>query len=190
MLTSAFLLLLLQAPAAQAAPPAAPPAASELLQVRHVYLLPMSHSFDQYLANHLTRSGVYQVVTDPAKADAIFTDRLGESFEAKLEELYPAPKPEEEKPKQVEPPDDQADNSGAVMIPITPQERLGGGGKGRNTYFLVNRTTRNVIWSTYERSKTSQADDLNVTAKDVISRLEAAVKSGDRTAHGKKGWFR
>lgn len=190
MLTSAFLFLLLQAPAVQAEPPAAPPPASELLHVRHVYLLPMSHSFDQYLANHLTRSGVYQVVTDPAKADAIFTDRLGASFESKLEELYPTPKPEEEQPQQVEPQDDQPASPGAVAIPIAPQERLGGGSKGRNTYFLVNRTTRNVIWSTYERSKTSQADDLNATAKDVISRLEAAVKSDDRVAHGKKGWFR
>lgn len=186
MVTSALLFFLLQAPAAPSAP-AAQPAGTELLQVRHVYLLPMSHSFEQYLANHLTRSGVYQVVTDPAKADAIFTDRLGKSFEAALDELYPAAKPEE--PKHVEEkPDDQEPPQDSVMIPIAPQERLGGGSKGRNTYFLVNRATRNVIWSTYERSKTSQADDLNYTAKDVVARLESAVRNDSKSTAGKKGW--
>ncbi|WP_321474017.1 hypothetical protein [uncultured Paludibaculum sp.] len=199
MLTSAFLFLLLQAPAAPQppdAPPApAPPAvaapAGELLQIRHVYLLPMSYSFDQFLANHLTRSGLYQVVTDPAKADAIFTDRLGRSFESKLEELYPSPKHEEEVMADPPPQPDDADDPQrreSVKIPIAPQERLGGGGRGKGTYFLVNRSTRNVVWSTYERSRTSRADDLNDTAKDVVARLEAAAKSESKAVNGKKGW--
>ena len=48
---------------------------------------------DQYLANQLTTLGVFQVVADPQKADAIITDRLGEPFEAKLKDLYPPPPP-------------------------------------------------------------------------------------------------
>jgi hypothetical protein len=46
---------------------------------------------DQYLANRLTSLGVFQVVTDPKKADAIFTDGLGEAFEGRLAEWFPAP---------------------------------------------------------------------------------------------------
>lgn len=206
MLTSAFLFLMMQAPAAPqapATPPAppsapsvapapAPPHASELLQVRYVYFLPMSYSFDQYLANHLTRSGLYQVVTDPAKADAIFTDRLGKTFESKLDELYPAAKPEAQmerpaKPEEEEP--NASPNEMSIKIPIAPQDRLGGGGgKGRGTYFLVNRVSRNVMWSTYERSRTNQADALNDTAKDVVERLVSTVKSEGKVATGKKGW--
>ncbi|QOY85827.1 hypothetical protein [Paludibaculum fermentans] len=151
----------------------------------------MSYSFDQYLANHLTRSGLYQVVTDPAKADAIFTDRLGKAFESKLDELYPVAKPEVlvEHPAKPEDEDPNAPSSdSSIKIPIAPQDRLGGGSKGRGTYFLVNRSTRNVIWSTYERSRTNQADALNDTAKDVVERLGEALKSEGRAVAGKKGW--
>ncbi len=67
---------------------AAPPK-TELLQVHKVYLLPMSNAMEQYLANRLTGLGVFQVVTDPKKADAIFTDGIGASFESRLAELLP-----------------------------------------------------------------------------------------------------
>lgn len=67
--------------------------AVSLAQVKSVYLLPMSRGMDQYLANCLTRNGVFQVVTDPAKADALLTDHLGASFEASVKELYPEVKP-------------------------------------------------------------------------------------------------
>ena len=67
---------------------AAPPKA-ELAQVHKVYLLPMTNGMEQYLANRLTGLGVFQVVTDPKKADAIFTDRIGEAFEAKQTEWFP-----------------------------------------------------------------------------------------------------
>src|SRR5688500_13830221 len=70
----------------------------DLMEVREVYLLPMSGGLDQYLANRLTREGRFEVVTDPKNADAVFTDRLGPAFEDKLKELYPRPpKPEHEK---------------------------------------------------------------------------------------------
>lgn len=67
---------------------AAPPKA-ELAQVHKVYLLPMTNGMEQYLANRLTSLGVFQVVTDPKKADAIFTDRIGEAFESRQDELFP-----------------------------------------------------------------------------------------------------
>ena len=58
-----------------------------------VYIMKMGNGFDQYLANNLTQEKLMRVVTDPQKADFILTDRLGESFEAKLGELYPPEKP-------------------------------------------------------------------------------------------------
>ena len=44
----------------------------------------MSNGLDQFLAIRLTSGTVMQVVTDPQKADAILTDRIGASFEEKL----------------------------------------------------------------------------------------------------------
>jgi len=63
-------------------------AAATLGEIKTVYLLPMSSGLDQYLAVQLTSGSVLQVVTDPQKADAIFTDHLGESLEQTLAELY------------------------------------------------------------------------------------------------------
>src|SRR5438105_4290906 len=67
-----------------------------LPEVKRVYLLPMTSGLDQYIANWLTKAGRFEVVTDPANADAIFTDRLGPAFEQKWAELYPPPKTEDE----------------------------------------------------------------------------------------------
>src|SRR5947209_3832532 len=61
---------------------------TQLLQVHSVYILPMGSAMDQFIANRLTRFGRIQVVTDPQRADAILTDRLGERFEKKLDEFY------------------------------------------------------------------------------------------------------
>src|SRR5271157_2615411 len=65
--------------------------AAELTDVHTVYVLRMSHGLDQYLASRLTAEKVFQIVTDPKLADAVFTDQIGEAFEAKLEELFPSP---------------------------------------------------------------------------------------------------
>ncbi|MBS1854098.1 MAG: hypothetical protein JST11_01930 [Acidobacteria bacterium] len=65
--------------------------AADLSAVHNVYLLKMSKGFDQYLANRLTNGKIFQVVTDPKMADAIFTDQIGEGFEAKLKGLFPPP---------------------------------------------------------------------------------------------------
>ncbi len=72
--------------------------AAELSDVHNVYLLKMSKGFDQYLANHLTSSKVFQVVTDPKLADTVITEQIGEGFEAKLDELFPPPEAEKPEP--------------------------------------------------------------------------------------------
>jgi len=69
------------------------PPRPELLQVKSVYLLPMHFGFDQYLANEISRMGIVRVVIDPAQADAVLTDRLGDALEQKLDEIMPRPAP-------------------------------------------------------------------------------------------------
>ena len=49
---------------------------ADLKHVSSVYILPMSGGMDQFLANRLTTLGVFQVVTDPQRADAVITDRI------------------------------------------------------------------------------------------------------------------
>src|SRR5215469_1463655 len=65
----------------------------QLGKVQSVYILSMNSGMDQYLANKLTSMGVFQVVTDPQKADTLLTDGLGKGFEDKVKELYPPPPP-------------------------------------------------------------------------------------------------
>jgi len=86
---------------------------ADLAGVRSVYLMPMSRGLDQYLANRLTSEHVFQVVTDPKLADAIFTDRLGESFQSQLETISPTPKP----PEPVVEPDAKAEGPDAKPVP-------------------------------------------------------------------------
>ena len=183
-------------PAAAAAPTAF---GSELLQVKNVYILPMGSSFDQYLANRLTRGGVLQVVTDPAKADAILTDRIGRGLETKLEELYPDPakqaaaealaKKDKDKAK-----DDESDGERPMQIHTNAIEHGSSVGRAKGTLFLVHRGSRNVIWSVYEAPKSTRADDLDYVAATVVNNLSSAIgkeakAAGIARTHGeKKGW--
>src|SRR5271154_7372891 len=60
----------------------------ELMDVKTVYLLPMTYSLDQFLAIRLTKGGVIQVVTDPNLADAILSEHIGTGLEDQLRSLY------------------------------------------------------------------------------------------------------
>src|SRR5664279_1621574 len=73
--------------------------AADLATVHTVYLLKMSKGLDQFLASRLISDHVFQIVTDPKLADAVFTDQLGEGFQAKLEEFFPTPESEKPAPK-------------------------------------------------------------------------------------------
>ncbi|GIU74462.1 MAG: hypothetical protein KatS3mg004_1549 [Bryobacteraceae bacterium] len=165
--------------AAQEAGPKPIQAGPELLQIRTVYLLPMANGFDQYLANHLTRQGVFQVVADPSLADAILSDRIGKPFEKTLEELYPQPKPEEAKPAKEE--DEDRDRSPAALdIKAPPLERTSSFGRGKGTIFLVARGSRHVVWSVYARPKRTVPDELDATARRVASELQKAIRQAAR----------
>jgi hypothetical protein len=127
--------------------------AAELSDVKTVYLLPMANSLDQFLAIRLTTGVVLQVVTDPQKADAILTDKIGTSFEQKLDDLYGV--------KQKDP-DDKSDST-----KFTPQAQS----RAKGAVFLVDRKSRNVLWSMYERPKNNSPDELNHIADKIAGKL-------------------
>jgi hypothetical protein len=147
-----------------------------LPEVNRVYLLPMSGGLDQYLANQLTKVGRFEVVTDPLKADAVFTDRLGVGFEERWNELYaPPPPPAPAKPadskeaaKQAKTPD-LIDSTGAPVVRISSFAR------GRGNVFLVYRKTQAVIWSHYATPKDSRSKSLNDTADRIADELHKAL---------------
>jgi hypothetical protein len=142
--------------------------------VRTVYITPMTHGLDQHVANRLTRDRVLEVVADPARADAILTDRLGEPLEYQLEKLHPTPKPPEEDAASDSDKDDSdtahAPPAKRLMTNVEPRASAFGGGKG--TVFLVDAHSRAILWSVYERPKRTTPDQLEQTAKRVVNRLK------------------
>jgi hypothetical protein len=128
----------------------------DLSKVRTVYILGMSYGLDQFLANRLTNSGVLWVVLDPARADAIMTDKLDEGFWTWLNARYPlssrAPMPESR--------DD-----------LRSKNVIGPTGRIRGTVFLVDPKSRLVLWSSYDQAKKASADELDGVAMRVTKRL-------------------
>ena len=137
----------------------------QLKEVQTVYLLPMGNALDQYLATQFTRLGVLQVVTDPQKADAVLTDRVGRAFEQRLDELYPPP-PAKKDDKQ-----DKARDEEKQAVHISA---FGG---GRGNLFLVDRKTRLVLWSTYQRPKNTSPDELNHTSERIVQQIKNDLKA-------------
>ena len=132
----------------------------ELLEVKTVYLLPMTYSLDQFLAIRLTKGGILQVVTDPNLADAILSEHIGTSLDEQMKSLYGEKKT------------DAADKDKATSF----GGPMAGGTRSKGAVFLVDRKTRNVIWSDYVRPKNSQPDELNHTADKIAGQLEKDKK--------------
>jgi hypothetical protein len=147
---------------------------AQLAKVHSVYLLPMANGLDQYLANRLTNSGVFQVVTDPKKADAVFTDRLGEALESRLAELYPEPAPETPKPEEGQAAEEAKPEGGKLVDKEPP--RVSSFGRARGTIFLVDGQNRTVLWSYYEAPKSVSSSDLNRLAGHIVERLTRDLK--------------
>ncbi|MCU1274855.1 MAG: hypothetical protein JWO48_2286 [Bryobacterales bacterium] len=157
-------------------------------KIHTVYVLPMAHGLDQYVANQLTREHVFEVIADPARADAIFTEQIGDALQARLEKLHPTPKPPEPK-AETESGDDEseADNKDAgadkeapkpdtqARAPktfINEEPHVSTLGRGKGTLFLVDAHSRAILWSVYERPKRFTPDQLDRTAKRVVNRLK------------------
>ncbi len=132
----------------------------QLADIKTVYVLPMSYALDQFLAIRLTKGGVLQVVTDPKLADAILSDHIGTGLEEKLKSLYGEKKDAADKEKDK----DKAESFGNAP--------MAGGTRSKGAVFLVDRKTRNVVWSDYVRPKSSQPDELNHVADRIAGQLE------------------
>jgi hypothetical protein len=161
--------------------------AAELAAVHSVYLLPMGSSLDQYLAIRLTSEHVFQVVTDPKLADAIFTDRIGFAFESRLADLLavpapaPAAQPASSQQAASQPTGPASSQSGSTLITETVNKLSNPAssssfGRGKGTIFLVDRKSKEVIWSVYEPPKGSTGQFLDKGALDIVSRLKRDLK--------------
>jgi hypothetical protein len=149
--------------------------AGDLSTVKVVYVLPMSHGMDQYLASRLTKGLVFQVVTDPKLADAFLTDRIGEGFQAQLEAIFPpAPEPEPAKPesKDEKAPPPVNPLFGATVNKLTNPALTSSFGGNKGTIFLVDLKSREVLWSTFAQPKSFSSKDLDRLANDIVNRLK------------------
>ncbi|HXP86809.1 MAG TPA: hypothetical protein VN841_18910 [Bryobacteraceae bacterium] len=142
--------------------------AADLASASSVYIMPMTGGIDQYLALRMTTGNVMRVVTDPKLADVVMTDRIGTGFEERWNELYPpvaAPKT-----------DDKDKDKGKEEVFSVQHGASQPISRGRGAYFLIDRQTRNVIWSTYARPKSGEPDDVNRTADQIVKDLAKARK--------------
>jgi hypothetical protein len=159
---------------------------AELAGVRSVYLLPMSRGLDQYLANRLTNDHVFQIVTDPKRADAVFTDRIGEAFEAQMTTLYPPPESAKPKPdpdkaeKKDKKKKDDSEKSSSLSFDadnaVSNPALNSAFGRGRGTVFLVDVKSRQVVWSAYEPPKNAATPDKSAT--EIVTKLKKELGTG------------
>jgi hypothetical protein len=152
---------------------------ADLANVHTVYVLKMSKGMDQYLANRLTNDHVFQVVTDPKLADALLTDRIGESFQAKLEEFFPSPEPEQPAKEKEKEEDANPKSGGLFAEPVNKLANPAANssfGQAAGTIFLVDARSRQVVWSAYDVPKDGSSRQLDRTASDIVSRIKHDLK--------------
>lgn len=148
------------------------PGNAELSQVQTIYMLPMTAGFDQYLAVRLRGITQFRVVADPSRADAYFTDKIGPALEQRMDELDEAIQERAQKADKPKAPVPSKDGEPErAMSDIRVPKMLSTIGRGKGTYFLVDRRTRMVLWSLYEKPKDYQAKTLDSTAAVVVKRL-------------------
>jgi hypothetical protein len=154
---------------------------SGLTDVKSVYLLRMAKGMDQYLANRLTNEHVFQIVTDPKIADAIFTDQIGAGFEARMTELLPPPpaadpEPKADKPEKGDKADKEEPSTAALLAEaagkVPSMTSTSSFGRAKGTLFLVDAKSKEVLWSTYNPSKDATSKEMDRTANDIVSRLK------------------
>lgn len=153
--------------------------AADLAAVRNVFVLPMSRGLDQYLASRIASEGVFQIVTDPKLADAVLSDKVGETLRAQLETIFPTPAPETEaEEKDDTAATDEGQTIAAAMKATEnkadrPQSSFG---RSKGNIFLVEAKSRTVVWATYDPPKTNNSRDLDRTASDIVSRIKKDLK--------------
>ena len=124
--------------------------------IRSVYIVSMEGGLDQYIANRLTSGSVTWVVLEPARADAIITDRVDESFWAWLNG----------RPSGPQPPAMNASND------ERGSKRFKGTKFFRGTIFLVDPKDKVILWSTYSGATLGSPAQLDHVASRVANRLK------------------
>jgi hypothetical protein len=150
--------------------------AASLAEVKAVYLFPMDHGLDQYLADRLTEGHIFRVVTDPKAADAVITDQLGKGFEAQLLLARPDLKPVPPKPPVTDKDkdkdkdkDDQDKSEKKEDEPFSVPPGLFHGGRG--TVFLVDAKSQQVVWSNYQKPTSHTPEDMERMATRIVKSL-------------------
>jgi hypothetical protein len=131
---------------------------AQLKDVKSVYFYPMPGGFDQHLASRIVRDHVYQVVSDPKLADAVFTDQISDAFLYKLDHINTPPP--------------TGSGSGSLSSMNAEAPHASSFSRGKGTLFLVDAKSKQVVWSVYEKPKDTLPKTLDKTAKKVIEKLE------------------
>jgi hypothetical protein len=141
-----------------------------LTQIRNVYLLPMAGGLDQHLANKLTRTGRFNVVTDVKQAEVIFTDQIGEAFEGRYLELFPPPPRVQSEAERKAANEDN--RMGSLLGEASSVRRTSTFNRSRGNVFLVEVASARVLWSTYLPPRGKRSEDLSRAADTIVDRLE------------------
>lgn len=155
--------------------------AGDLSNAKTVYVFSMPRGMDQYLVNSLTNSHILQVVTDPKRADAFLTDRVGEALQAQLDAIFPPPEPPADKAATAKTDADAQAAAGNPMFGPTVNKLSNPAlvstfARNKGTIFLVDAKSREVLWSVYDPPKSSSSKQLDRTANDIVSRLKKDLK--------------
>ena len=143
--------------------------AADLGNVHTVYVMPMAHGLEQYLANVLTSEHVFIVVTDPKLADAVLTDHVGASLQERLDTmLAPPPPPAKQGEKEDAPKGSIFEPANKVSNPADTSSVV----RARGTTFLVGTKSREVLWSIYDLPKDTSSKELDRIASAIVSRLK------------------
>ena len=155
--------------------------AADLPGVHTVYVLKMARGLDQFLASRLIQGHLFQIVTDPKLADAVFTDNIGEALQLQLEEISPTPEDpkvaaEKKKEEKAPPAEDSNPFLGDTVNKLDNPALKSSFGRGKGTVFLVDTKSRQVVWSMYQAPKGTGSKDMDRTATDIVSRLKKDLK--------------
>ncbi len=152
---------------------------ADLGEVHTVYVLPMSHGLEQYIANALTTEHVFVIVTDPKMADAVITDNIGAALQQKLDNLL-APPAEKAEPKEGEKIDAP---KGSIMEPANKLDNPADNssmGRSKGMVFVVGTKSRQVLWSVYELPKDASSKEQDRIASAIVSRLRKDMGLGKK----------
>lgn len=140
-------------------------------KVDKIYMWPMSNSLDQFLAERVTTEGIFDVVIDPKRAQAILTDRVSSKFLEGMEELFPSPEEIAEATKKAE--EDKNDPGAALAGAYRPERSpVHSSSQARGAVFLVDVASREVLWSTFLDDDSNTAKAMHKQAQLIVQRLK------------------